>query len=113
MCKSEKTQLNDRVAIGGFCVQRTDADKVQQIELKICFVWKATEYVIQSIQTSLEILCREPIKINKLRHDYDFIGGTLNYVTYVMSQEVKIIFSKDLTGSILTKFIDNINICNI
>ena len=31
MCKAEKTQLNDRVAIGGFCVQRTDADKVQQI----------------------------------------------------------------------------------
>ena len=31
MCKAEKTQLNDRVAIGGFCVQRTVADKVQQI----------------------------------------------------------------------------------
>ena len=27
--KAEKTQLNDRVAIGGFCVQRTVADKVQ------------------------------------------------------------------------------------
>ena len=31
MCKAEKTQLNHRVAIGGFCVQRTVADKVQQI----------------------------------------------------------------------------------
>ena len=31
MCKAEKTQLNDRVAIRGFCVQRTVADKVQQI----------------------------------------------------------------------------------
>ena len=31
MCKAEKTQLNDRVAIGGFCVQRTVAGKVQQI----------------------------------------------------------------------------------
>ena len=31
MCKAEKTQLNDRVVIGGFCVQRTVADKVQQI----------------------------------------------------------------------------------
>ena len=31
MCKAEKTQLNDRVAIGGFCVQRTVADKVQKI----------------------------------------------------------------------------------
>ena len=31
MCKAEKTQLNDRVAIWGCCVQRTDADKVQQI----------------------------------------------------------------------------------
>ena len=31
MCKSEKTQLNDRVAIGGFCVQRTVADKLQKI----------------------------------------------------------------------------------
>ena len=52
-------------------------------------------------------------KINDNRHNYDFIGGTLNYVTYVMSYEVKIIFPKDLTCSILTKFIDNINICNI
>ena len=31
MCKEEKTQLNDRVAIGGFCVQRTVADKIQKI----------------------------------------------------------------------------------
>ena len=31
MCKAEKTLLNDRVAIGGFCVQRTVADKVQKI----------------------------------------------------------------------------------
>ena len=31
MCKAEKTQLNDRVAIGGFCVQQTVADKVQKI----------------------------------------------------------------------------------
>ena len=29
--KTEKTQLNDSVAIGGFCVQRTVADKVQNI----------------------------------------------------------------------------------
>ena len=36
-------------------------------------------------QTSLEILCGEPIKINDNRHDYDFIGVTLNYVTHVMS----------------------------
>ena len=31
MCKAEKTQLNDRVATGGFCVQRTVTDKVQKI----------------------------------------------------------------------------------
>ena len=31
MCKAEKTQLNDRVTIGGFCVQRTVADKEQKI----------------------------------------------------------------------------------
>ena len=31
MCKAEKTQLNDRVAIGGFCAQRTVPDKVQKI----------------------------------------------------------------------------------
>ena len=31
MCKAEKTQLNDRVAIGDFCVQRTVADNVQMI----------------------------------------------------------------------------------
>ena len=43
------------------------------------------EYIIQSIQVSCEILCREPIKINDNRQNLDFIGGTLNYVTYVMS----------------------------
>ena len=31
MCKAEKTQLNDRVAVWGFCVQQTVADKVQKI----------------------------------------------------------------------------------
>ena len=31
MCKAEKTQLKNRVAIGGFCVQQTVADKVQKI----------------------------------------------------------------------------------
>ena len=31
MCKAEKTQLNDSVGIGGFCVQRTVADTVQKI----------------------------------------------------------------------------------
>ena len=31
MCKAEKTQLNDKVAIGGLCAQRTVADKVQKI----------------------------------------------------------------------------------
>ena len=31
--KAEKTQLNDRFAVRGFCVQRTVADKVQKIAL--------------------------------------------------------------------------------
>ena len=31
MCIAKKTQLNDRVTIRGFCVQRTVADKVQKI----------------------------------------------------------------------------------
>ena len=31
MCKAEKTPLNDRVAIWGFCAERTVADKVQKI----------------------------------------------------------------------------------
>ena len=31
MCKAEKTQLNDRIATGGFCAQRTVADKVQKM----------------------------------------------------------------------------------
>ena len=31
MCKSEKTQLNDRVAIGVFCFHRTVSDNVQKI----------------------------------------------------------------------------------
>ena len=31
---------------------------------------------------------------------FDFIGGALSYVTYVMSQEVKIIFSKGSACSI-------------
>ena len=31
MCKAEKTQLNERAAIGGFCVQHTVADNIQKI----------------------------------------------------------------------------------
>ena len=31
MCKAEKTQLNDKVAIRGFCAQWTVVDKVQKI----------------------------------------------------------------------------------
>ena len=31
MCEAENTQLNDKVAIGGFCAQRTVADKIQKI----------------------------------------------------------------------------------
>ena len=31
MCKAEKVQLNDRVAIRGFCVQRSVAGNVQKI----------------------------------------------------------------------------------
>ena len=31
MCKAERTQLNDRVATGGFCAQRTVAFKVEMI----------------------------------------------------------------------------------
>ena len=31
MCKAEKMQLNDRVAVGGFCAQRTVADKAQKM----------------------------------------------------------------------------------
>ena len=31
MCKAEKTQFNDRVAIGDLCAQRTVAGKVQKI----------------------------------------------------------------------------------
>ena len=30
MCKAKKIQLNDRVAVGGFYVQQTVADKVQK-----------------------------------------------------------------------------------
>ena len=40
MCKAKKTQLNDRVAVGGFCVQRTVADKVQKIGTKILLCLK-------------------------------------------------------------------------
>ena len=31
ICKAEKTQLNVRLQLGGFCAQRTVADKVQKI----------------------------------------------------------------------------------
>ena len=39
-------------------------------------------------------------KINDNGQCFDFIGGTLSYVTYVMSQEVKIIFSNGSACSI-------------
>ena len=39
MCKAEETQLNDRIATGGFCAQQTVADKVQHIRTQymLCF----------------------------------------------------------------------------
>ena len=63
------TGLQFRVSVFNELLQT----KYKRWELKICFVRKAIEYVIQSIQTSLEILCRETIKINDNRHNYDFI----------------------------------------
>ena len=36
------------------------------------------ELLHTKIQISREILCREPIKINDNRHNYDFIGVPLN-----------------------------------
>ena len=79
MCKAEKTQLNDRVAIGGvLCSTNCSRQSTKDRNLKIAlFERQLIKYVIQSIQTSLEILCREPIKINDSRHNYGFIGGTL------------------------------------
>ena len=46
------------------------------------------------MQTNLQIIRRTAIKINDNGQYFDFIGGTLSYVTYVMSLAVKIIFSK-------------------
>ena len=43
------------------------------------------------MQTNLQIKCRKAIKINDNGQYFDFIRGTLNYVTYVM---FKIIFQK-------------------
>ena len=40
------------------------------------------------------------MQINDNGQYLDFIGGTLSYVTYVMSLEVKIIFSKGSACSI-------------
>ena len=37
------------------------------------------------MQTNLQITPRKPIKINDNGQYFDFIGGTLSYITYVMS----------------------------
>ena len=52
------------------------------------------------MQTNLQIIRRKAIKINDNSQYFDFIGGTLNYVTYVISKEVRIIFSKGSACSI-------------
>ena len=52
------------------------------------------------MQTNLPIKRRKAIKINESGQCSDFIGGTLSYVTYVMSWEVKNIFSKGSACSI-------------
>ena len=52
------------------------------------------------MQTNLQMIRRKAIKINDNGQYFDFIGGTLIYVTYVMSKEVKIIFSKGSACSI-------------
>ena len=52
------------------------------------------------MQINLQIIRRKAIKINDNGQYFDFIGGTLSYVTYVMSQEIKIIFSKGSACSI-------------
>ena len=52
------------------------------------------------MQNNLQITRSKAIKINDNGQYFDFIGGTLSYVTYVMSYEVKIIFSKGSACSI-------------
>ena len=52
------------------------------------------------MQINLQITCRQSIKINDNNQYFDFMGGTLSYVMYVMSQEVKIIFSNGSVCSI-------------
>ena len=37
------------------------------------------------METNLQIIHREPKKIYDKSQYFDFIGGTLNFVTYVMS----------------------------
>ena len=52
------------------------------------------------MQTNLQLIRKKAIKINYNGQYFDFIGGTLSYVTYVMSLEVKISVSKGSACSI-------------
>ena len=52
---------------------------------QICFVWKMIECTKHPMQTNFQITRRKAIKINDNGQYFDFIGGTLSYVTYVMS----------------------------
>ena len=52
------------------------------------------------MQIKFQTTRRKAIKINDNGQYFDFIGGTPSYVTYVMSKEVKIIFSKGSAYSI-------------
>ena len=98
-----KTHLYDRVERGGgmrltnYCRQTTKDRTlnftvffvcfffVVVVFFFFCFFFKIIECIIQSIRINLEILRREPMKINDIGHNYNFIGDTLNYVTYVIS----------------------------
>ena len=52
------------------------------------------------MQINLQIIRWKAIKINDNGQYFDFVGGTLSYVMYVISSEVKIIFSKGAACSI-------------
>ena len=54
-------------------------------ELKICLFRTTIECFKQPMEINLQMIHREPIKINDNSQYFDFIGGTLKYVTYVMS----------------------------
>ena len=74
-----------RLYLGVYVFNELLQTNYKRYGFQICFVWKIIEYTKHPMQINLQITCSKAIKINDNGQYFDFIGGNLSYVPYVMS----------------------------